>query len=369
MADDLFHGFFKGKRVLITGHTGFKGSWLSIWLRRLGAEVTGYSLAPPTVPNHFQLAKVSESMNSITGDIRDVDMLKKIFHDFNPEIVFHFAAQALVRYSYQFPLETLQTNILGTANLLEAIRSVRGVKAAIIVTSDKCYENKEWIWGYRENDSLGGDDPYSCSKACAEMVVHAYRRSYFPEEKYKDHGVGLATTRAGNVIGGGDWSQDRLIPDCIKAILKGETVVIRYPGAVRPWQYLLEPLYGYLRLSRELYMNGLEYSGAWNFGPGPENTKNVRWIVDKIAALWEGGIRLEISEKKTWHETGVLTLDSSKAMNKLDWRPRVDIEKTLSFIIDWYHAYRNHEKMEDFSEKQIADYEKRFCFVGDSLKE
>ncbi len=274
--------FWKGKRVLVTGHTGFKGSWLSLWLQSMDAQVVGYALAPPTNPSLFEVAEVAKGMTSIIGDIRDLEHLRRVFAEHKPEIVIHMAAQPLVRYSYIEPVETYSTNVMGTVNLLEAVRSTGSVKAVVNVTSDKCYENREWVWGYRENEAMGGYDPYSNSKGCAELVTSAYRNSYFHPEKYGTHGVAIASGRAGNVIGGGDWAGDRLIPDIVRAIMQGKPVNIRSPHAIRPWQHVLEPLSGYLVLAQKLYEEGAAYAEGWNFGPNDEDAKPVQWIVEKL---------------------------------------------------------------------------------------
>ena len=269
--------FWKDKRVLLTGHTGFKGSWLSLWLQSMGAQVTGYALAPPSNPSLFDVAEVGKGMTSIIGDIGDLERLRAVFAEHKPEIVIHMAAQALVRYSYVEPVETYSTNVMGTVNLLEAVRGTDSVRAVVNVTSDKCYENREWVWGYRENEAMGGFDPYSNSKGCAELVTAAYRNSYFHPGQYKEHGVAIASGRAGNVIGGGDWADDRLIPDIMRAITQGKPVNIRNPHAIRPWQHVLEPLSGYLLLAQKLFEDGPAYAEGWNFGPNDEDAKPVQW--------------------------------------------------------------------------------------------
>ena len=282
--------FWNGRRVFITGHTGFKGSWLSLWLQGLRAEILGYSLQPPTDPNLFELANVAEKMTSVVGDVRDLSSLQQAMTEFQPEIVIHMAAQPLVRRSYQDPVETYTTNVIGTVHLLEAVRQVDSVKAVVDITSDKCYDNREWHWGYRETDSLGGYDPYSSSKACAEAVAASYRSSFFNIDRYSEHGVALATVRAGNVIGGGDWAPDRLVPDILKALLKNESVLIRNPYATRPWQHVLEPLNGYLMLAERLCKDGVNYAEAWNFGPDSVNVETVGWIADRLYDLWDKGL-------------------------------------------------------------------------------
>ena len=349
--------FWQGKKVLVTGHTGFKGSWLSLWLQQLGAEVVGYALAPPTEPSLFEVAHVAEGMHSIIADVRDLEKLKQVMAEMQPEIVFHLAAQPLVRLSYEDPVETYSTNIMGTVNVLEAIRCQGGIKAVVNITSDKCYENKEWLWGYRENEPMGGYDPYSNSKGCAELVTASYRNSFFNPEKYAEHGVALASARAGNVIGGGDWAQDRLITDLMAAFMAGESVQIRNPAAIRPWQHVLEPLSGYLMLAESLYHEGGDNAEGWNFGPNDTDARPVSWLVDELCRLW--GL------KKSWqqdvgehpHEATYLKLDCSKARARLGWAPRWDLSATLQHIVDWYQAYLRHDDMRAVTLAQIKNYE------------
>ena len=349
--------FWSGKTVLLTGHTGFKGSWLSLWLQFMGAKVIGYSLKPPTSPSLFETAKVTENMNSIEGDVRDFSALSAVLEKYQPEIVIHMAAQALVRYSYTNPIETYSTNVMGTVHILEAARQANSVRAIVNVTSDKCYENKEWAWGYRENEPIGGYDPYSNSKGCAELVTAAYRNSYFNPEKYKEHGVALATGRAGNVIGGGDWAEDRLIPDIMRALTQGKTVNIRNPHAIRPWQHVLEPLSGYLKLAQKLYEDGVGYAESWNFGPSDEDAKPVQWIVEKLTQSWGNGANWELDCRDHPHEAHYLKLDCSKAKSRLNWYPHWHLDETLSAIIDWHRAYQNGENMREKTIQQIAKYE------------
>lgn len=332
--------FWSGKRVLLTGHTGFKGSWLSLWLQSMGAQVTGYALAPPTAPNLFELAEVGQHMYSIIGDIRDLANLQAVFLDARPEIVFHMAAQPLVRYSYQNPVETYSTNVMGTVHLLEAVRQATGVKAVVNITTDKCYENREWIWGYRESETLGGFDPYSNSKACAELVSAAYRSSFFNVETSGQCGVAIATARAGNVIGGGDWAQDRLVPDIISAFERGDTVRIRNPNAIRPWQHVMEPLSGYLSLAERLYDDGPGFAEGWNFGPNVEDAKPVNWIVEKMAALWGVQAKWEIDGGEHPHEAHYLKLDISKAGSRLNWYPALRLQDALALTVDWSRQRR-----------------------------
>ncbi len=348
--------FWKDKRVLLTGHTGFKGSWLSLWLQAMGARIVGYALAPPTNPSLFEVAGVGKGMTSITGDIRDLEHLRKVFAENRPEIVIHMAAQPLVRYSYVEPVETYSTNVMGTVNLLEAVRSMGSVKAVVNVTSDKCYENREWVWGYRENEAMGGYDPYSNSKGCAELVTSAYRNSYFHPEKYKTHGVAIASARAGNVIGGGDWAGDRLIPDIMRAITDGRPVDIRSPHATRPWQHVLEPLSGYLVLAQKLYEEGATYAEGWNFGPNDEDAKPVQWIVERLIQAWGEGASWGLSDGEHPHEAHYLKLDCSKAKMRLDWHPRWHLEDALGAIIEWHRAHRDGKDMRELTLRQISKY-------------
>lgn len=352
--------FWKGKRVLLTGHTGFKGSWLSLWLQSMGAQVVGYALAPPTNPSLFDVAEVEKGMTSIIGDIRDLEHLRSVFAEHKPEIVIHMAAQALVRYSYVEPVETYSINVMGTVNMLEAVRGTSSVKAVVNVTSDKCYENREWAWGYRENEAMGGYDPYSNSKGCAELVTSAYRNSYFHPEKYTEHGVALATGRAGNVIGGGDWAGDRLIPDIMRAISCGKPVNIRNPHAIRPWQHVLEPLSGYLLLAEKLYEEGAEYAEAWNFGPNDEDARPVQWIVERLTKSWGEGASWTLDGGDHPHEAHYLKLDCSKAKVRLGWHPRWHLESALGAIIDWHRAFRDEKDMRELTLRQISTYNESF---------
>ncbi len=348
--------FWRGKRVLVTGHTGFKGGWLCLWLQSLGAEVTGYALKPPTDPSLFYVARVGEGMRSITGDVRDFAELKRVFSEVEPEIVFHMAAQPLVRYSYADPIETYSVNVMGTVNVLEAVRAVRSVRAVVNITSDKCYENKEWIWGYRENEPMGGFDPYSNSKGCAELVTSAYRNSFFNADDHAQHGVSLASARAGNVIGGGDWAQDRLIPDMLRAMGGGKPVVIRNPLAIRPWQHVLEPLSGYLLLAQKLCEDGAIYADGWNFGPEDENAKPVSWIVEKMIGLWGETASWKLEDAKQPHEALHLKLDCSKAKSQLNWRPKWNLDKTLTSIVEWHQALLRGDDMRNITYECIAEY-------------
>ena len=348
--------FWQGKRVLLTGHTGFKGGWLSLWLQSMGAKVTGYALEAPTRPSLFDVARVEEGMSSHTGDIRDLEHLLRVMRETRPEIVIHMAAQALVRYSYVNPVETYATNVMGTVHLLEAVRQMGGVRVVVNITSDKCYENQEWVWGYRENEPMGGFDPYSNSKGCAELVTSAYRNSYFPPERYSEHGVAVASVRAGNVIGGGDWAEDRLIPDFLRAISAGRPVIIRSPHAIRPWQHVLEPLSGYLNLAEKLWQHGKDYMGGWNFGPNDEDAKPVEWIVERMTQLWGEGAAWQLDGGVHPHEAHYLKLDISKARTRLGWQPRWNLDKTLSSIVDWQRAWQDGDDMRAFTYQQIKTY-------------
>lgn len=349
--------FWSRKTVFLTGHTGFKGGWLSLWLQAMGAKVVGYSLPPPTDPSLFEVARGAEGMTSIQGDIRDLARLSATMAEHQPEIVIHMAAQSLVRHSYQNPVETYSTNVMGTVNVLEAVRQPNTVRVVINVTSDKCYDNHEWIWGYRENEPMGGRDPYSNSKGCAELVTSAYRSSYFHLGSYAEHGVAVASARAGNVLGGGDWAKDRLIPDIIAAFLEQRPVVIRNPHAIRPWQHVLEPLRGYLMLAERLWNEGPAFAEGWNFGPNDEDAKPVEWIVRRLADAWGNGAAWSIDGNRHPHEAGYLKLDISKARNKLDWHPRWPLETSLQNIVDWYRAYQRGDNMRDLTLDQINQYE------------
>ena len=349
-------GFWKGKRVFITGHTGFKGAWLSLWLKRLGAEVTGYSLESPTTPSLYDLACIEDAITGIEADVSDFDRLRKVLEIHHPEIVFHLAAQALVRRSYHDPIETYATNVMGTVNLLEAVRQVSGVRAFVNVTSDKCYENREWVWGYREADPMGGYDPYSSSKGCSELVTAAYRDSFFNPSDYAKHGLALASARAGNVIGGGDWGGDRLVPDCIRAFIKGEKILIRNPNSTRPWQHVLEPLNGYLMLAEQLYSAGSRFSQGWNFGPFDHDARTVGWVVKRLCEKWNKSVGYEIVKGSQPHEANYLKLDCSKAMAELGWMPKWDVETALDKVIEWTKAYQEGQNIRDVCHRQVEEY-------------
>ena len=349
--------FWSGKKVFFTGHTGFKGSWLSLWLQQLGAQVTGYALQPPTNPSLFEVAQVAQGMTSIIGDIRDGAMLTNAMRQAAPDIVIHMAAQPLVRRSYVDPVETYSTNVMGTVNLLEAVRQTPSVRAVVNVTTDKCYENKEWVWGYRENEPMGGFDPYSSSKGCAELVTAAYRNSFFNSSKHSEHQVALATARAGNVIGGGDWAEDRLIPDILRAIQDGQSVNIRNPHATRPWQHVLEPLSGYLALAEKLSSEaGQQYAEGWNFGPRDEDAKPVQWIVEKLVSTWGNGASWQPVGGLHPHEANYLKLDISKAKARLDWVPQWPLGTALEHILDWHKAYLLGVNMRNLTLQQINTY-------------
>jgi len=351
-----FNNIYQDRKVLITGHTGFKGSWLCLLLHQLGADVYGYALEPPTQPSLFEGAKIDELITSHIGDIRNLEYLNQVIKKVEPEIVIHLAAQPLVRESYKNPVETYSINVMGTVNLLEACRNIPSVKAIVIVTSDKCYENKEWHWGYRENEPMGGYDPYSNSKGCSELVTSAYRSSYFNPTDYAKHGVALASARAGNVIGGGDWADDRLIPDFIRAITKGEKVTIRSPYAIRPWQHVMEPLTGYLLLAGKLLTQGPAFAQAWNFGPDDSDAKSVEWIIKTICKMWGNGASFEIDTNPQPHEANYLKLDCSKVKNELGWFPKWDILTALKSIVDWNKAYINKRNVREITINQINDY-------------
>lgn len=350
--------FWTGKTVFLTGHTGFKGGWLSLWLQRLGARVVGYSLPPPTKPSLFEVARVADDMTSIEGDIRDLARLVAAMTEHKPGIVIHMAAQPLVRYSYLHPVETYSTNVMGTVNLLEAVRQAGSVKAVVNITSDKCYDNREWIWGYRENEPMGGYDPYSSSKGCAELVANAYRNSYFNPADYGQHGVALASVRAGNVIGGGDWAEDRLIPDIMRAITQGKPAHIRNPNAIRPWQHVLEPLAGYLMLAQKLYEEGMAYGEGWNFGPNDEDAKSVQWIVEQLSKAWGEGANCVLDGGDHPHEAHYLKLDCSKAKARLGWHPKWDMALTVEKIVEWHKAMGQGENMKTKTLVQISQFMK-----------
>ncbi len=354
---------WQGRKVFLTGHTGFKGGWLALWLAQLGATVRGYALDPPTQPNLFTAARVGAAVEDIRGDIRDSVALEHAMHAFAPEVVFHLAAQPLVRLSYQDPIGTFETNVLGTARVLDAVRRAPSVAAVVSVTTDKCYENKEWIWPYRENDPLGGYDPYSSSKACAELVSAAFRQSYFSVAgpgQPQGHGVALATARAGNVIGGGDWSTDRLLPDLILGFLSGQPVRIRHPHAIRPWQHVLDPLYGYILLAEKLLTpdrdQAARFATAYNFGPSGEDAQPVGWIAEQMATLWGDGASWQTDNSPSPHEAGYLRLDSSRARADLGWAPRLRLQEALELVVFWHRAFHSGQEMQALTLQQIRQY-------------
>lgn len=344
--------FWSGKRVFITGHTGFKGSWLAFWLKMLGAEVCGYALAPETQPNLFENLQLKREIKSVTGDICNLENFEKAFRDFQPEIVFHLAAQSLVRRSYRQPVDTYTTNVIGTVNILEAVRRTNFVKSVVVVTTDKVYENKEWRWAYRENERLGGFDPYSNSKACAELAVSAYRNSFFGEGQTL-----IATARAGNVIGGGDWSEDRLLPDVFRSLIFGEKLEIRNPHSIRPWQHALEPLAGYMKLAKKLYEGEKDFAESWNFGPSDEDSKPVGWVLEEIRKIWNEPVNWKIAEGMQPHEARLLKLDSTKAKSELNWLPKLSLTEALFLTIEWYRNFRDEKDLRELTKNQINYYQ------------
>jgi len=348
--------FWRKKRVFLTGHTGFKGSWLSLWLQSAGAELTGFSLPPPSIPSLFEQARVADGMRSITGDIRDLISLREALLTSRAEIVIHMAAQPIVRESYKNPSETYSTNVMGVVNLFESVRAAREVRTVLNITTDKCYQNREWVWGYRENEAMGGDDPYSSSKGCAELVTAAYRESFFNPGDYANHGIAVATARTGNVIGGGDWAADRLIPDIIRSFSSGEQILIRNPHATRPWQHVLEPLRGYLQLSEKLYTDGPKYSEAWNFGPNDTDAKTVSWVASHLVELWGDRTNWRIDKGPHPHEANFLKLDSSKARSMLSWQPKLDIRQSLGWVVEWSKGLQSGTSARELTFRQIQNY-------------
>lgn len=355
MNTDIFNDFYRGKRVLITGHTGFKGSWLSIWLHELGAEIVGISLDPFTEQDNYVLSGIKEKIVDLRGDIRDSQLLNDIFKKYQPEIVFHLAAQPLVRLSYDIPVETYEVNVMGTIHVMEAIRHTDSVKVAVMITTDKCYENKEQIWGYRENEPMGGYDPYSSSKGAAEIAIASWRRSFFHPEKYDLHGKSIASVRAGNVIGGGDWALDRIIPDCIKALEEGRKIEIRSPKAIRPWQHVLEPLNGYMLLASKMWNEPHKYCEGWNFGPHAESIATVWDVATKLILNYKKGELKDLSNPNDLHEAQLLMLDTSKAKFQLNWNPRLNIDQTIELTADWYKRYKT-ENVYNICLSQINKY-------------
>ncbi|MDU1904887.1 MAG: CDP-glucose 4,6-dehydratase [Dysgonomonas sp.] len=340
---DIFNNFFRGKKILVTGHTGFKGSWLSIWLHELGAEVIGVSLDPLSEQDNYILSNIGNKITDLRGDIRDAELIKDIFMQYQPDIVLHLAAQPLVRLSYDIPIETYETNVMGTIHIMEAMRCTKSVKVGIMVTTDKCYENKEQIWGYRENEPMGGYDPYSSSKGAVEIAIASWRRSFFNPKEYAKHGKAIASVRAGNVIGGGDWALDRIIPDCIRALEDNKPIDIRSPKAIRPWQHVLEPLSGYLLLAMKMWDNPIKYCEGWNFGPKSESIATVWDVATKVVQNYGLGELRDLSDRNALHEAKLLMLDVSKAKFELDWEPRMDIDKTIQLTVDWYKRYNTED--------------------------
>jgi CDP-glucose 4,6-dehydratase len=349
--------YWKGRRVFLTGHTGFKGSWLSLWLHVLGADVTGYALAPPTEPSLFEQAGVAGVAHSICADIRDFGRLKTAVNDCRPDVVIHMAAQSVVRRGYDDPIETYSSNVMGTVHLLEALRQLKRPCIVVNVTSDKCYDNREWAWGYRESDTIGGHDPYSNSKGCAELVTSAYRDSFFPPGSLDRHGVAVASARAGNVIGGGDWTANQLIPDLMRAFLAGQPCLIRNPSAIRPWQFVLEPLRGYLLLAERLTEDGARFATGWNFGPSEEDAKPVSWIADKLSCSWGNNASWTQDGERHPQEAHTLKLDTSKARASLDWHPMLPLNSALDWIVTWYRAFHEGEDLLRLTQAQIEHYE------------
>jgi CDP-glucose 4,6-dehydratase len=355
----MFKNIYKGRKVLVTGHTGFKGSWLAIWLKELGAHVIGYSLDPPSDPNIFSACALEKRITHIHGDIRDFDNLKMILDQYQPDFVFHLAAQAVVRSSYEEPKLTFDTNAGGTVNILEAVRLTPGIKVLVNITSDKCYENREWIWGYRENDAMGGSDPYSASKGCAEIIFNAYLRSFFHSHSADKRPIGMASCRAGNAIGGGDWGQNRLIPDCVRALSAGCSIDIRNPRFIRPWQHVLELLSGYLWIGAQLWDNPAIYSGGWNFGPDGSEHLTVADIVDRLIQAWGAGFWQDISDPAAVHEAATLKLCCDKVMTLLDWHNTLTIDQSIALTVEWYKQFYlepEHADMYSLCVRQIQYY-------------
>jgi CDP-glucose 4,6-dehydratase len=353
----LDRAFWRGRRVFLTGHTGFKGSWLTLWLDALGADVTGYSLDPPTEPSLFKLANLSGCLNSIPGDIRDFRRLKSAMAECRPDVILHLAAQSVVRSSYDDPVETYSTNVMGTVHVFEALRQLRLPSVVVNVTSDKCYLNREWAWGYREDEPMGGRDPYSNSKGCAELVTTAYRESFFHPASFDRHGVALGSARAGNAIGGGDWTANQLIPDLIRAFLAGKPCPIRSPSAIRPWQFVLEPLNGYLTLAERLASDPRRFAGGWNFGPADVDAKPVSWIADALVQSWGDGASWERESAVHPHEANFLKLDASMARSQLGWQPHLPLHQALEWIVEWYRGYRAGADPRSLTRTQIERYE------------
>ena len=353
----LDHSFWRGRRVFLTGHTGFKGSWLSLWLHALGAEVTGYALDPPTRPNMFEQAGVGGTIRSVRGDIRDFHRLRTELGECHPDVVLHLAAQSVVRRGYDDPIETYSSNVMGTVHLFEALRQLERPCVVVNVTSDKCYANREWVWGYREDEPMGGRDPYSNSKGCAELVTTAFRESYFPTATLERHGVAIASARAGNAIGGGDWTSNQLIPDIMRAFLAGETCLIRSPSAIRPWQFVLEPLHGYLMLAERLAVDTANVACGWNFGPAETDARPVSWLADELVRLWANGASWGRDTAVHPREAHFLKLDASKARSYLGWQPYLPLPQALNWIVEWYRAFQAGTDLRLLTRTQIERYE------------
>ncbi len=347
--------FWAGKSVLVTGHMGFKGGWLSLCLNHLGARVTGFCDKPPSKPNIFECAAIAQGIRSVVGDVRDLDAVCRVVRESAPDVVFHLAAQSLVRESYRNPVRTFESNVLGTVNVLEAVRLNSSARAALMVTSDKCYENKEWHWGYREADAVGGHDPYSASKGAAEIVTASYRRSFFSERGDGRPNTAIASVRAGNVIGGGDWGVEKLIPDIVRALVRGESPVIRNPAALRPWQHVLDALFGYMLLAQRLW-DDPSVADAWNFGPNDSDTRDVRWIVERMVAMWGSNLSWTQDAREAPHEARLLKLDSSKARNVLHWAPKLDLESALAWTVNWYRQQTEGADMRQATIAQIDTF-------------
>ena len=352
----MFANVYKNKRVLLTGHTGFKGSWLALWLHSLGATVSGYSLEPPTRPALWRQLNLDSEIETKLSDIRDLENLTKAFGEFQPEIVLHLAAQSLVKYSYDEPVETYAINVMGTVNVMEATRRTKSVRVLINITSDKCYENREWVWGYRESDAMGGYDPYSNSKGCAELVTDSFRNSFFNIKNHIEHGVAVASVRAGNVFGGGDWALDRIVPDVMRAAIAGRPARVRNPNSIRPWQHVLDPLHGYLTLAEHLWSDPTK-AGGWNFGPADQDTINVGQLTNLLISQWEDGASWTADCGQHPHEANYLKLDCSKSRSLLGWRPILTLSTALKWTIDWYKAYSRQENLQAVCIEQISKFE------------
>lgn len=355
------HSYWNGRRVLLTGHTGFKGSWLSLWLHALGARVTGFALEPPTTPSLYEQARVGGLIRSVLADIRDFPRLKDLIIECRPDVIIHMAAQSVVRRGYEDPIETYSSNVMGTVHILEALRQLGHRCVMVNVTSDKCYANQEWVWGYRENEPMGGHDPYSSSKGCAELVTSAYRDSFFPVDCFEDHGVALASARAGNAIGGGDWTSNQLIPDLIRSFLAEQPCPIRNPSAIRPWQFVLEPLRGYLLLAERLTQDPRLFASGWNFGPAEADAKPVSWLADQMVSLWGGRASWSRDSAAHSREALCLKLDTSKARAGLGWAQAIPLSEALEWIVEWYRSYKSGSDLRQITCAQIERYEARLA--------